>query len=73
MAGIMAVYAISGVLLIHRDTDFLKKKRKSKKIETNIPTDKLGKELKIKGFKKRKKRRPYPSKKELIIRNRRRK
>ena len=24
MAGIMAVYAISGVLLIYRDTDFLK-------------------------------------------------
>ncbi|MEZ7888229.1 MAG: hypothetical protein QMB79_01270, partial [Cloacibacterium sp.] len=51
MAGIMAVYAISGVLLIYRDTDFLKKEKKiEKKIETNIPTDKLGKELKIKGF-----------------------
>jgi hypothetical protein len=30
MAGIMAVYAISGVLLIYRDTSFLKKKRKLK-------------------------------------------
>ena len=28
MAGIMAVYAISGVLLIYRDTDFLKKEKK---------------------------------------------
>ena len=27
MAGIMAVYAISGVLLIYRDTDFLKKEK----------------------------------------------
>ena len=31
MAGIMAVYAISGVLLIYRDTDF----QKEKKIEKN--------------------------------------
>lgn len=51
MAGIMAVYAISGVLLIYRDTDFLKKEKNiKKKIEANIPAEKLGKELKIKGF-----------------------
>ena len=51
MAGTMAVYAISGVLLIYRDTDFLKKEKKiDKKIEANIPNDKLGKELKIKGL-----------------------
>ena len=25
LAGIMAVYAVSGVLLVYRDTDFLKK------------------------------------------------
>ncbi len=51
MAGIMAVYAISGVLLIYRDTDFLKKEKKiEKKLEANIPTDKLGKELKNKRF-----------------------
>jgi hypothetical protein len=31
MAGIMAVYAISGVLLIYRDTDFLKKEKKIEK------------------------------------------
>lgn len=29
MAGIMAVYAISGILLIYRDTDFLKKEIKT--------------------------------------------
>ena len=51
MAGIMAVYAISGVLLIYRDTSFLKKEKKIEtKIEANIPLDKLGKELKIKGL-----------------------
>ena len=51
MAGIMAVYAISGVLLIYRDTDFLKKEKKfDKKIEINIPKEKLGKELKIKNL-----------------------
>jgi hypothetical protein len=42
MAGIMAVYAISGVLLIYRDTGFLKKEKKfDKVIEANIPKDKL--------------------------------
>lgn len=51
MAGIMAVYAISGVLLIYRDTDFLKKEKKiDKKIEVHMSADKLGKELKIKGL-----------------------
>lgn len=51
MAGIMAVYAISGVLLIYRDTNFLKKEKKyDHMIATNIPNDKLGKELKIKGL-----------------------
>lgn len=51
MAGIMAVYAISGVLLIYRDTGFLKKEKKfDKKIETNIHKEQLGKELKIKGL-----------------------
>lgn len=51
MAGIMAVYAISGVLLIYRDTDFLKKEKKfNKKIEANVSADKLGKKLKIKGL-----------------------
>lgn len=51
MAGVMAVYAVSGVLLIYRDTDFLKKEKKIDKIiEARIPLDQLGKELKIKGF-----------------------
>ena len=51
MAGIMAIYAISGVLLIFRDTDFLKKEISiEKKLETNLSESKLGKELKIKNF-----------------------
>lgn len=51
MAGIMAVYAISGVLLIYRDTDFLKKENKiDKKIAVNLSEKELGKELKIKNF-----------------------
>ncbi len=51
LAGIMAVYAVSGVLLVYRDTDFLKKEKKiEKKLETNLNEKKLSKELKIKGF-----------------------
>lgn len=56
MAGIMTVYAVSGVLLIYRDTDFLKKEIKiDKKIAVNLSEKKLGKELKIKNFEVEKK------------------
>ncbi len=51
LAGIMAVYAVSGVLLIYRDTDFLKKEKKYEKvIDKNLSEKELGKELKIKGL-----------------------
>ncbi|WP_415328869.1 hypothetical protein [Chryseobacterium sp. MMS23-Vi53] len=51
LAGIMAVYSLSGILLIYRDTDFLKKEKKyDKVIEKNLDEKALGKELKIKGF-----------------------
>jgi hypothetical protein len=51
MAGIMAIYAISGVLLIFRDTDFLKKEIIiENKLEPGLLENKLGKELKIKNF-----------------------
>lgn len=51
LAGIMAVYAVSGVLLVYRDTDFLKKEKSyEKKFEPNLDEKKLGKEIKIKGF-----------------------
>lgn len=56
LAGIMAVYAVSGVLLVYRDTDFLKKEKKyAKVIEKNLDEKALGKELKIKNFEVEKK------------------
>ncbi|MFN4364691.1 hypothetical protein [Chryseobacterium hispalense] len=51
LAGIMTVYAVSGVLLVYRDTDFLKKEKKyDKVIGKNLDEKALGKELKIKNF-----------------------
>lgn len=48
LAGIMAVYAVSGVLLIYRDTDFLKNEKKyDQVIAKNLSEKDLGKELKI--------------------------
>ena len=32
MAGIMAVYSLSGILMIYRDTDFLKKEKTYEKV-----------------------------------------
>lgn len=47
-AGIMAVYALSGVLLIYRDTNFLKKEKKYEVVLKADLTDKeLAKEIKI--------------------------
>ena len=52
LAGIMAVYAISGIVLVFRNTDFLKKEvQYEKQIATNIPAKEVGKKLKIKGYK----------------------
>ena len=51
LAGIMVVYAVSGVLLVYRDTDFLKKEKKYETtIGKNLSEKELGKELKIKNF-----------------------
>ncbi|WP_326985049.1 hypothetical protein VUJ46_11120 [Chryseobacterium sp. MYb264] len=51
LAGIMAVYAISGVLLIYRDTDFLKKEQSYEKvIEKNLSEKEISKALNIKNF-----------------------
>ncbi|SEV89988.1 hypothetical protein SAMN05421841_0099 [Chryseobacterium wanjuense] len=51
LAGIMAIYALSGVLLVYRDTDFLKKEKKyDKVIDKNLSEKELGKELKIKNL-----------------------
>lgn len=52
LAGIMTVYAISGIVLIFRDTDFLKSDRQvEKKLEPNLKPEDLGKALRIKDFK----------------------
>ena len=49
LAGIMAIYAISGMLLIFRNTDFLKKATKiEKQVKPNLATRQLGPALKIK-------------------------
>ena len=51
-AGIMAMYAISGIVLVFRDTDFLKKKVEiQKELEPHLEASSLAKVLKQKGFK----------------------
>ncbi|WP_261511040.1 hypothetical protein [Chryseobacterium paludis] len=51
LAGIMAVYGVSGVLLVYRDTDLLKKEKNYSTIVGKDLSEKaLGKELKIKNF-----------------------
>ena len=52
LAGIMTVYAISGIVLIFRDTDFLKKeKRYEKQLAANLKAEEIGKEIKIRELK----------------------
>lgn len=49
LVGIMAMYSISGIVLVFRNTDFLKKEISIEKtIETNLTPEKLGKAIKIK-------------------------
>ena len=51
LAGIMAIYAISGIILIFRDTDFLKSQHVvEKKIPGKVNLNKLGNQLKIKNL-----------------------
>ncbi|MDZ7612711.1 MAG: hypothetical protein U5K51_02530 [Flavobacteriaceae bacterium] len=52
LAGIMAVYAISGILMIFRDTDFLKKEIiQERTLAEGTKTEDLGKELRMRDFK----------------------
>ena len=52
LAGIMAVYSISGIILIFRETSFLKSDvHKVQTLKPGLQTEDLGKELHIKGFK----------------------
>ena len=51
LAGIMAVYALSGVLLIFRNTEFLKKDLVVERtLEGEIKPEELGSKLRIKNF-----------------------
>ena len=51
LAGIMAVYALSGVLMIFRNTDFLKKDYvEERTFEVGTPAEELGAKLRIKNF-----------------------
>ena len=52
LAGIMAIYSISGIILIFRNTDFLKKeKHKITLVEPNLNEEALGKAIKVKELK----------------------
>ena len=49
MAGIMVVYALSGIVLIYRDTDFLKRENHySDTLKTALSAKEVGQEIKIK-------------------------
>ncbi len=52
LAGIMAVYALSGIVMIFRDTDFLKKEKQvSKEIKPNAEDKELGQLLGMRDLK----------------------
>lgn len=52
LAGIMAIYALSGVLLIFRDTSFLKvDKQVQRKVKPGLQPEELGKEIRIRDLK----------------------
>lgn len=52
LAGIMAVYSLSGIILIFRDTPLLKQEKNIvKTIAPNLSGEKLGKELHLRKFK----------------------
>ncbi len=52
LAGIMAIYSISGIILIFRDTSFLKKEtQKTATLKPNLNKDSIGPAIKIKNLK----------------------
>lgn len=52
LSGIMAVYALSGIVLIFRDTDFLKTDQQfEEKFAPQLTNEELGKELRYRDFK----------------------
>ncbi|SDM17804.1 hypothetical protein SAMN05421823_11120 [Catalinimonas alkaloidigena] len=52
LAGVMAVYAISGIVMIYRTTDFLKVEQQVERtLEPNLGPDELGRALRMREFK----------------------
>jgi hypothetical protein len=52
LAGIMAMYAISGIILIFRDTDFLKKEKQvNEQLKPGLNADELGKAIRKRDLK----------------------
>jgi hypothetical protein len=52
LAGIMAIYSISGIIMIFRDTEFLKKEnRKVLTVAANLKSDEIGPAIKLKNLK----------------------
>jgi len=52
LAGIMTVYALSGVVMIFRETDFLKQEKLiEKKLAPNLTADSVGKAIRIRDLK----------------------
>ena len=52
LAGIMSIYAISGMLLIFRETEFLKYETKvERNFEKDIAIDALGKAMRVRDIK----------------------
>ncbi|MCU0381701.1 MAG: PepSY domain-containing protein [Chitinophagaceae bacterium] len=52
LAGIMTVYALSGIVMIFRQTDFLKKEKAyERSLQPNMPIPELGREIGIRDLK----------------------
>lgn len=52
LAGIMFIYALSGIVLIFRDTDFLKQEKTiAKKLDANLPLEEVGKAVRLRDLK----------------------
>ncbi len=52
LAGIMAIYALSGVVLIFRDTDFLKQvKQNTQQLKPSLTAEEVGKAIRIRELK----------------------
>lgn len=51
LAGVMFVYALSGIIMIYRQTDFLKQEKQvERQLEPGLEGDALGEALRIKDF-----------------------